>query len=304
MKNLFDFNAGGSSSEEALSINSFLGKLEKIEKDYKSILGEETIEFVGTLVVEYNRMLAFHKKIDKLFEEEYKVLSENKAFAQKVKNLDREYIKKYFIKNALGLADKYSDSTYDIDARLTANLGQLRGVIEDYILEKWSIKYDFSKSFQVEEITEDVIFEEIFKATNNGNFDQIRIDQLHKEIRKNLISKDNKLAKEKITFGRFSYSEKCRFMKRWESRSSYEKIDTLVKTFIDCFKLPENEVSHIKFYCNKRNEEDGAFDEYTFYSSIIEKLKLLKNGKLEISFKKQDDALKYFNDYINPNMEK
>ncbi|MEV9478223.1 hypothetical protein [Aliarcobacter butzleri] len=299
MKTLFDVfgeepNFGGSS-------NSFMDKLTSIQKDYETVLGLDTVEFVEKLVEEYNEIKEFHFQLNELIDIQHKKSTSYTSFS--VLKSDFPYVKSNFIIDSLGLTNKYDNKLYSLNSKLTVILGQLRGIVQSYIEEIWNIDYDASKSFENIEITKEVILEEILKATNNGDFKTIRDEQLHKSILKNLIWNSVDLNKQKVVFERFFSTDKCKFFKTWSSHSDYKKVEILNKTLKHCFDFPENEQKHISFHLNKRDEKDGAFEEYKFLSSVIEKLKLLKNGKLEIHFKTDNQAKKYFNDYILPNLK-
>lgn len=298
MKNLFDFN-GGSGLEV-----DFFKKLDSVEKDYSKILGEDTIVFVNNLVVEYNQTKNYHIQMNTLIEEQYNAMLQNKAFT--VHHIDSGWQENYratFAKTNMGFDRVYDDKIYQLNKKLETTIGQLRGIVETYIEKTWQIEYDTSNSFMDIEITTNVILDEILKATNDGNFEVIKNQQLMDSIAKDLINRrDVELAKNKVSFARYSYTEKCKYMKRYESRSSDEKIEALRNSLEACFGISKNEKDHVSFYLRKRNEDDGAFDVYTFLSSTIEKLKLLKNGKLEVYFKTEEKARKYFDEYIKPNL--
>lgn len=297
MTNLFDFGNGGLGTGTVV-LGDFLSKIENIKKDYTLVLGEETVDFVSNLVVEYNSLKQFHERMSEEYTAEYERLKNNKSFKE---DSDHSYLKEYFICESLGI-DKHTNVVYNLQTKIDSIFAKCVGVIETHINKKWKIKVDVFSELKDKKLNEEIIFESILRATKDGDFEATKETQIMNDVKTLLLKGwDCEILKTKIVFERFSFTEKCRFMKRWESRSNYEKCTALCESLRHCFDICEEEVRRIKKHLDLRNEEVGAFEEYKPTSNVIEKIKLLKNGKLEITFKNKEDASKYFDAYIKPN---
>lgn len=292
-------------------VENFMNKINSVHKSYSQIYGKDFVDEIELLLTEYNDMKEYHETMAAINKEQQLKVEEYKQF----KNHSSD---KYFNEAAFNLYDgnsyRIEKADYDLEAKKTRIIGLLRGCLTSKVHKKWNIDLEFN--FKSSDITIEQIFEQLSFATKNGDFDEIERDQVLGNLKNQVIKKvgEFEFKNNKLSINRFAYSYKCNINKEYEATISSDQR----KAFIASLELLAKEL-HLEEKCtrnalfpphvilkdlnqhlDKLKEGRGAYDEEVFLkNNFIEKVKLLKNGKLEIIFASEEVANKYFLDFIH-----
>lgn len=293
MKNLFDFNAGGSSAEEDLNINSFLGKLESIEKDFSEILGERAVNFAHTIVSEYTMFLDYKSSINEINEKFIKQIQDNVFVMKSTFDYD------YFIN------EKDSKRIYKMMKNRIINF--IRNTYSVSISEdSFNTQYedDEASASVVDYLSENSILEFIASKTNNGNAEEISKQQmlnaLYTDVRRNSI----KLVKKVIQISDL-FATDCTFEPRvchWCERNGF--FNALLSFCKEDFPGSNKTNSHIGqieaiyTYSPRGYQGEDIFHKQEFTGNFIVSTKLLKNGRFDMEFKTPELAARFYQDYL------
>lgn len=290
--------------------DNFMDKLLAVKTSPKNIFGEEFTSQIELLLVEYNDMKKYHEAVAALNVEQLKKAKEYKEFGDFSK-----WGGTSFFDNSFGLYEYragLAQSNYKLEDKLTTIRGQLCGIITQKVKQKWTIDLEFR--FKDFDVSIDQIMQQLAEATNNGSFEEIEKDQTIENLKKEVVNKvgDFEFKKSKMSISSFAYVKKCNIFKRYESDVSFSKrlafiasLNLLVKEQNLESKVKSDEFAphtvteDLDNYLSIRTEDKGAFDEKVFLkNNFIEKAKLLKNGKLEITFVSESIADAYLLNFI------
>ncbi len=291
---------------------SFMDKLSSVKTSPKNIFGEDFTSQIELLLLEYNDMKKYHEAVAALNVEQIKKAKEYKEF---------QYADRWgsasFINNSFGLYEYrgYSaESNYKLESKLETIRGQLCGLLTQKVKQKWTIELEFW--FKDFDITIDQIMQQLAEATNNGSFEETKKDQTIENLKKEVVDTVGifEFRKSKMSISSFAYARKCNIFKKYEADISYSKREAFIASLSllakeqkledEMLKYPELYAPHtiitdINKYLDLRNEDRGAFDEKVFLkNNFIEKAKLLKNGKLEITFASESIANAYLLNFV------
>lgn len=288
MKTLFDFDHGTGSGN---IMDTFLEKLGSINKDYVSLLGEDTVEFAQNVVIEYKNYL--------IYKEEIQTINEKYLESIKGKNLITKSTFEY--------------GHFDSEKADKNVSKSIKYKIIAHIREKWHIEiseylfnttHEEEGSVKVDYLSEENILEFIASKTNNGNGREISKEQMLNSLSKD-VGQNIKLVKKTVQLNQFyslnmSYQSPC--ISHWcEKKGFYKALLAFCKEdFLGSCKNTSHigTIESIYSFSPRGYQGDSILDKQEFTGNFIVSTKLLKNGRFDIEFKTEDLAKRFYQDYL------
>lgn len=286
--NLFTLGEADATAENELD---FFDKIEEIEVDH-SMLGANVVESIGFW--------------SRSFAEKIKYLNELKQFKETFWEKAKENSSHYFRESSVpGMSEERVSLRTDI----------LRLVRETFNIEPPSEMADELAKSDFDFTNTSAILDLIMLHTNNGDSEGIERDQKLKTFSRfvyvNPERGQHKLSKNKITIHRAFYSSKCSIWKEYTiGYSSHEP----ARAWMDAleFFAKEQDISPqhtgqelFELFVHNHREEGGIYEKRENENSLIlTSVKLLKNGNMDIHFKTNDIAQKFWDEWLMPAQER
>jgi len=266
-------------------------KLDKTEIKTTDRFPEADMEFCRQAEKEYHDAYNVYSELSYLIEEindSIQCLSE-KTYIQKIDDCkDKVYgCNKKFIRNICGyFKQKYSVSIDEPDWKI---------IKED----KWGYK---TKKDKEEAVTLQYILDSVYEQMSGMSFEEKAFHELKEDARESMTTHQGKskycVRGKKLVVDEFYWSHKDYVWGRYTA-----SIDKKHRSFFKAlthFEYKRYEISNkYDFLCDyKIDEETGVYDRHYISSSVIEAIKLYKNGKVEIDFKNNRTAMSFINTYF------
>jgi len=204
--------------------------------------------------------------------------------------------------------DENSEKLYDCNERFIS-------MICAYFRDKYNISINAPEWKAIEECTSgygnrntamvplQYVLDSVYKQMGGMSFEEKAFDEIKVEAKRALTSYhgDSRYVIKgiKLIIADFYCSYKDRIWERYKA-----KIEDQHKAFFKALSHFENgsfDICHkYKFLCYRWeiDEKDGVYDKHSIHSSVIESIKVFKNGKVEIEFKDYRTAVRFMETYF------
>ena len=145
------------------------------------------------------------------------------------------------------------------------------------------------------------ILDSIYEQMGGMSFGEKAFSELKEKIKRNVVSYNKSkycIKGNKLIINDFYYSYKCSIYKKYKARVESHHRSFLVALAhfeYGCYDLLQK-YSFLSVY--ELDEDKGVYDKHDISSSVIDSIKVFKNGKLEVEFKDYSMAERFMETYF------